>query len=216
MRQDPPLRRRPFQIARGFPRPSVDRRRADELRQLALRMQQERRAAEPIVRAIVRIAAADPNVDLPEEWITLGVAEGLTSASAAMLDASPGVALTVASYSVTVATRLDAAYPAAFRTCAIAHAWGRIADIYNRAGHPEAALRALGHADEALGRNPALAHDRAILDVVRANALHALGRTREAQSILDAAIATFLSFGDTERARECRRLKTSLEVRADG
>lgn len=176
-------------------------------------MQQERRAAEPIVRVIVRMAAADLNVDLQEEWITFGVAEGLTSASAAMADASPGVALIVANHALTVATRLNATYPPTFRTSAIAHAWRGIADVHNRAGHPEAALPALGHADEALGGNAALAHDRAMIDVVRADALRALGRTREARAILDAAIATFLSFGDTQRAHDCACLESSLEGR---
>jgi hypothetical protein len=181
---------------------------ASELGQLARRLEEEKIRAVAAVRMIRRMASAGMPVPLPSEWITVGIVDGLTAASAEVVDRSPAQGRALAETTVAVAIRLDATYPPAIRISTVAQAWTQLAIVHSRGGDLQSSLGALDRADEALAERSArpLTHDKAIVDAARATVLYALGRDEEALALLRAASLSFRTLGDTRRKTECDRM----------
>jgi hypothetical protein len=183
---------------------------AAEFTRTAERLQRERAAAVPVVRMIRRMVAARISFSVPPEWVTAGVAEKLSDAVREVLPDAPGQGRALAECAVAVAGRLDGSYPGIIRAATLAHAWAAVAAADCRDGHPETALPSLDRADEALRGQRGLGHDQAIVDMVRAAALHALGRGKEAAAVLEGARRSFEEHGDTRRIGECARLRAAI------
>ena len=185
---------------------SVDPAKLAEFAALAKRLSEERLFATAAICAIRNRVKAGIAVVFPPEWITAGMAEQLTDASAEILAESADHARTFAGYALDVANRLDDSYGSIIRASTQAHAWMQSANVTLQGGNPEAAMLALTRAGDILRDQGALAHDRALVDVVRATTMKSLGRRSEAMSYLEGARQVFADFGDATRIAECERI----------
>lgn len=197
--------RRPGGVRRG-----CSPHRPEQFAALARRLRAERLASVSIVRQIGEWVAEERLVFLDRSWITVGVADGLASASGEVVDQFPEQALTLVMLARSVAARLDETYPPALRASVQGAAWTQLAAVHRRAGNPELALPVLECADLLLQSSPWLAFERPNVGLERARTLHALGRREEALAALDAAVAVLAGFAGVHRMAECAALRHAI------
>ncbi len=129
--------------------------------------------------------------------------EALSDAARELLTQAPERSAALAEYATVIASLLDERYPSVLRGQITARAWKELANAYRYRSDCEAALRALDRADAVVENDPALADDRAILQLARATTLREMNRLPEALALLDSALVVFHDFGRNDRVAQC-------------
>ncbi|HEX3107736.1 MAG TPA: hypothetical protein VHU41_01495, partial [Thermoanaerobaculia bacterium] len=195
--------------------PSADR--VAEFAAAARRIVVERANAADVVTQLLR--------DTPrEEWLSLadrpelrnnGALEQLSREIDRAVRRQPEDALPLSALGVAIADSIPGDhYPAVMTAQMRAHAWKDRAQALTFNGRHEEAVSAVETAERALAPFGSVAHDRAIVDLTKANALQHLGRFDEALAALREARATFSSHGDNYRVLLCGVSEGALHYRS--
>ena len=180
----------------------------DEFARLWHMVEGERAAAKPVVRGISRMPSAYLQEEIRPEWMTVGLVEELCNAARDFLAQAPAKSEALAELATRIAPLLDeAAYPNILRAQTVAGAWKELANARRYTSRYEAALEALDRGDAALAAVPVAAHDRAVLDLVRATTLREMGRAAEALALLAEISEVFREHGTHERVAQSELLK---------
>lgn len=177
--------------------------RMEEFARIARQLEAERGAAAGIVPVIVRDVERLLDEPLREEWLTLGMAEGLCEAARTALVHSPQRSLLIAQLAAAIAEGLPESYPRLLRVQVQAQAWKAVSNAQRFASRYEASLLALDLADRRIADEPVLAHDRAVLALARAVTLREVDRNAEALLLLDSAREVFRNFRDLRQVAQC-------------
>jgi hypothetical protein len=145
----------------------TDRVRIAAYSRLARELARERAVAQAIVDDVRRMPSACLREPVPEAWRTFGMVEALSDAARELLTQAPARSAALAEYGTVMASLLDERYPSVLRGQITARAWKELAIAYRYRSDCEAALRALDRADAVVENGPALADDRAILQLAR-------------------------------------------------
>jgi tetratricopeptide (TPR) repeat protein len=193
-----------FSIDRRRRRP--DPARMSEFAETARRLQRER---EQEGERIARLLEETPR----EEWSALaelpslhnsGVLDRLSAEVSVRLETEPRDALAMASLATAVAETLAPdAYPPVVRAQLRAHAWKDRAQALSYVGRHDDALESIERAETLAAPFGSLAHDRAIVRLVKAMTLQHLQRFEESLRLLDECRAVFLDHGDAKRQLHC-------------
>lgn len=148
-----------------------------------------------------------------EEWLSLatrpelqnnGALEQLSREIDAAVRRQPEDALPLSALAAVIADSIpDGRYPSVITAQMRAHAWKDRAQALMFNGKHEEAFSAVERAEEALAPFGTVAHDRAVVELTKANVLQALGHFDEALTSLEPARITFSSHGDNRRALLC-------------
>jgi len=187
------------------------RRRADlgrmsEFAETARRLQRERDAAG---EQIARLLHDTPREEWPrlaerQELHTSGVLDRLSTEVAALLESDPLAALAAADLGTAIAEMLpDDAYPPVLLAQMRAQTWKDRAQALSYVGRHEEAIESVDRAEQFLAGFGSLAHDRAIVRLVKAISLQDLQRFDESLALLTWCRAVFLDHGDTKRQLQC-------------
>ncbi len=192
--------RKPWVLA-GFRR-RFDPARAREFADTARRLQRERVEAADVVEKLLKETP-------PEDWPALaergdlqtcGALEKLGNYVAATLGRDPRHAREVAELAVSIAEAVpEHMYPAPIHAQLRAHAWKDLAKALLYVGKLDDALRATEEANARVAGFGALAHDQAIVWLVRAETLQQLDRYDEAFAALAESKRVFRDHGDDRR-----------------
>jgi tetratricopeptide (TPR) repeat protein len=190
-----------FPFSRRLPDPG----RAAEFAATARRLQREREASTGVVELLL--------VTPREQWEglagkpemrTCGALERLGNFVAQALGREPRQALAVAELAVSIAEAMPSdAYPQPVVPQLRAHAWKDLGKALLYLGRFAEALAAVERAEAALAGFGALAHDRAIVLVVRAATLQEVDRHDESFAVLAECKAVFRDHGDRRRLLLC-------------
>lgn len=184
-----------------------------EFQRMARQLHQERNEA----RMVIQTLLPDPSLylgdPLPPDWLTAGMVFELADAAHDLRSQAPDGSAALAELATVVAGSLNDEYPRVMRAQAAAEAWKEVANAQRYRSKYDAALAALERADEILEREPALAHDRAILAFARATTLSEISRFPEALDLLDEATDVFADFGDEHRIAQCELLRGMIHQR---
>jgi tetratricopeptide (TPR) repeat protein len=134
------------------------------------------------------------------------MAELLCAAAVELLSHAPGRSAALAQLAIAVAGELDGRYPRIIRAQITAAAWKELANAHRYRSDHDAALRALDRADEAIGDEPSLGYDNAVLALARATTLREMDRIPEALRLLHEAASVFRGHGDRTRVAQCELL----------
>lgn len=192
--------RKPAVLA-GFRR-RIDHSRAQEFAETARRLQQERTAAAGVVTKLLDETPRDRWPALAErgDLQTCGALETLGNAVAHILGRDPQHARAIAELAVSIAEAIgERAYPAPILAQLRAHAWKDLGKALLYLGKQEEALRAVENADARIAAYGSLAHDQAIVGLVRAEALQQMDRYDEAFAVLAESRRVFRDHGDDRR-----------------
>lgn len=192
--------RKPAVLA-GFRR-RVDRARAQEFAETARRLERERTAAAGVVEKLLDETPRDQWPALAErgELQTCGALEKLGNAVAHILGRDPQHARAIAELAVSIAEAIaERAYPAPILAQLRAHAWKDLGKALLYLGQHEEALGAVENAEERIAAYGSLAHDRAIVGLVRAETLQQMDRYDEAFVVLGESRSVFRDHGDDRR-----------------
>ena len=189
------------EVLAGFRR-RIDRTRAEEFAETARRLQRERAAAAGVVESLLRETP-------PEDWPALservdlqtcGALEKLGNFVAQILGRDPRHARAVAELAVSIAEAIpEQAYPAPILAQLRAHAWKDLAKALLYLGKFSDALQATDEAERRVAPFGALAHDHAIVGLVRAATLQEIDRYDEAFAVLAECRKVFRDHGDERR-----------------
>lgn len=183
-----------------------------EFVELGQQLTRERAEAEPILMTLrQRLPLLEVPPDVPNEWRTLPVVDGLCGIVAEQLERSPAASMRVAELAIAVADVLDPAYPNVLQRTARARAWRALGDARRATGDPERSLSALDHARSIAEEQTALAEDTACIDLSAARTLIDLGLTSEASQRLQTARSVFGSLGLAEPVAQCDELLHSMD-----
>lgn len=148
-----------------------------------------------------------------EEWLSLathseiqnnGALEQLSREVDAAVRRRPEDALPLSALAVAIAGSIpENRYPDVIAAQMRAHAWKDRAQALMFNGRHEEAFSAVEKAEEALAPFGTVAHDRAVVELTKANVLQGLGRFDEALASLEPARIIFSSHGDHRRALLC-------------
>lgn len=180
--------------------------RVAEFAAAARRIVVERTNAAEVVAQLLR--------DTPrEEWLSLadrpelrnnGALEQLSREVDKAVRRQPNDALALSALGVAIADSIaEDQYPAVMTAQMRAHAWKDRAQALMFNGKHEEAFSAVEKAEETLARFGTVAHDRAVVELTKANVLQGLGRFDEALASLEPARIIFSSHGDNRRALLC-------------
>ena len=184
----------------------------EELTLYAEQLEAERRAAAPIVRAILDAPYANFTRPRPE-WINLGMAEELGAAAHEVCSRSPEKSAALALMAVDVALELDESYARVNRYQVLAHGYIELANALRFQGDYQQALDALDHADAALEDAMGLPREEAISILARATTLADMAHTKEALDLVPEAAVRFAELGDTARVAQCDLLRGIIHHR---
>jgi tetratricopeptide (TPR) repeat protein len=187
----------PFDRGRRRPDPA----RVAEFAATARKLQQERANAGAVKSLLDELPReAWPQLAARPELRNSGALEELAKEVEARLDRDPGEALAIAELETRIADALDAAaYPAVIVAQLRAHAWRDRGQALSYLGRYEEAFAALDRAEEGLSAFGTLAHDRAMLQLVRAVTLQEVDRNEESLGLLSYCKHVFLDHGDQRR-----------------
>ena len=192
----------PFDRGRRPPDPA----RVAEFAATARKLQQEREGAAALVS---RLLSETPYAEWPrlaerEELRNSGALEKLGQEGITRLHRNPLEALAIAELTTRIADALpDNAYPTIVMAQLRANAWkDRGQALWYLARYQES-LTALDHAERLLEPFGTLAHDRAIVRLVRASALQDFHRFEEALALLAECKTVFNDHGDKRRHLIC-------------
>ncbi|HEY0157780.1 MAG TPA: tetratricopeptide repeat protein [Thermoanaerobaculia bacterium] len=201
----------PFVRSRRLPDPA----RVAEFASMARRLQRERAESADVVTRALR--------DTPrEQWPSLAARPELMSSGALdrlaalgeELERDPNAALAVAELATAIADALPPdSYPRVVIAQLRAHAWKDRARALCYLARYDDALSALDRAQAELLPLGTLAHDQAILDLVRSTVLQHLRRYSEAEALLSECRQVFTDFGDERLYRQCTVACGNLLVR---
>lgn len=191
--------------------------RVAEFAAAARRIVVERTNAADVVTQLLR--------DTPrEEWLSLagrpelrnnGALEQLARQIDTALDRQPQDALPLSLLATKIADSLpDDQYPAVVIAQTRAHAWKDRAQALTNTGKHEEALAALGRAEDCLAPFGTVAHDRAIISLVKANVLQELNRFEQSFALLQECRAVFRQHGDQKRFLYCGINQANLFCRS--
>ncbi|MEO8382264.1 MAG: hypothetical protein ABI779_21565 [Acidobacteriota bacterium] len=183
----------------------VDPARAAEFAATARRLQREREAASLITDQLLRTPRSRwPELAERTEMHTCGVLEHLGNFVAHALGRDPKQALAVAELAVSIAEAVPTdAYPRPVVPQLCAHAWKDFGKALLYLGRFAEALTALDRAEAAIAECESLAHDRAIVRVVRAATLQEVDRPDESFAVLAECRTIFRDHGDQKRLLLC-------------
>jgi tetratricopeptide (TPR) repeat protein len=158
-----------------------------------------------------------------EEWLSLatrpeiqnnGALEQLSREIDTAVRRRPEDALPLSALAVAIAESIpDDRYPRVITAQMRAHAWKDRAQALMFNDRHEEAFSAVEKAENALAAFGTVAHDRAVVELTKANVLQSLGRFDEALAALDPARIIFSSHGDNRRALLCGVSKGALHYR---
>jgi tetratricopeptide (TPR) repeat protein len=192
----------PFDRGRRHPDPA----RVAEFAATARKLQQEREvAAETVTRLLRETPYAEwPSLAKREELRNSGGVEKLGVEGIVRLHRNPLEALAIADLTVRIADTLPAdAYPAIVLAQLRANAWkDRGQALWYLARYQES-LAALDRAEQILNPFATVAHDRAIVRLIRASALQDIHRFDEALALLAESKTIFDDHGDKRRHLIC-------------
>jgi len=192
--------RKPAVLA-GFRR-RIDHVRAQEFADTARRLERERVAAAEIVEKLLKATPAEDWPALAErgDLQTCGALERLGNYVAQVLGRDPQHARAVAELAVSIAEAIpERAYPAPILAQLRAHAWKDLGKALLYVGKCSDALHATDQAEARIAGFGSLAHDRAIVALVRAETLQQVDRFREAFETLAECKRVFRDHGDEHR-----------------
>ncbi|MBV9494413.1 MAG: hypothetical protein JOZ54_09200, partial [Acidobacteria bacterium] len=201
-------------IDRGRRRP--DPARMSEFAETARRLQREREQA---TESVGRLLAATPREEWPRlaelpELRNSGVLDRLSSEVSVFLEKDPQQALAMASLATAIAETLPPdSYPPVVRAQMRAQAWKDRAQALSYVGRHEMAMEAIDRAESLADAFGSLAHDRAIVRLVKAMALQHLQRFDESLQLLDECREVFLDHGDAKRQLYCGMAEANLLYR---
>ncbi|HVE70759.1 MAG TPA: tetratricopeptide repeat protein [Thermoanaerobaculia bacterium] len=186
---------------RRAPRPQL----VTEFAEIARRMQDERVAAANVVERLLRDTPTEQWRDLAgrPELRTSGALEKLGNYVTQALGRDPRQALTAAQLAMTLCETLDGEYPAVVVAQLSAHAAKDLAKALLYLGRFDEALSALDVAEARVAAHGALAHDLAIVRVVRATLLHEINRYDDAFALLAECKEVFREHHDHKRLLLC-------------
>ena len=184
-----------------------------EFLRTAHRLEAARCTAGPIVRELrSRLPLVDVPRAVPEPWRTPAMVEELCTVAIDRLRSSPHGSVTLARLATTVAAAIDDSWPRVLRAQATARAWCTLGDAWRAAGDPHAALHALEQARAALAPEPALAEERATVDLTEGRTVLQLGARDQARPFLLAARTVLHAHGLTRLAAEANTALTGGEA----
>ncbi len=192
--------RKPAVLA-GFRR-RFDPARAGEFGEIARRLKREREAAANVVEKLLKETPREEWPALAErgELQTSGALEKLGNTVTATLGRDPGHALAIAELAVSLAEAIsENTYPAPVLAQLRAHAWKDLAKARLYVGRFSDALDAADQADRKIEAFGALAHDHAIVGLVRAETLQQMDRYDDAFAVLAECKKVFRDHGDDRR-----------------
>jgi tetratricopeptide (TPR) repeat protein len=188
-------------VLAGFRR-RIDPERMREFAETGRRLQRERAEAELVVDTLLRETPPEDWPALAEraELQTCGALERLGNTVSQMLGRDPRYARAVAELAVSVAEAIpERTYPALVLAQLRAHAWKDLGKALLYVGHFSDALHATDQADARIAAFGALAHDHAIVGLVRAETLQQIDRYDEAFAALAESKEVFREHGDDRR-----------------
>ena len=192
----------PFDRGKRQPDPA----RVAEFAATARKLQQERETAAGVVTRLLRETPYSewPKLEGREELRNSGALEKLGQESTSRLHRSPLEALAIADLAADIADALpDNAYPTIVMAQLRATAWkDRGQALWYLARYGDA-LAALDHAEKILEPFGTVAHDRAIVRLVRASTLQDVHRFDEALALLAECKVVFEDHGDKRRVLIC-------------
>jgi len=178
---------------------------AAEFAETARRLHREREAASRVTE-LLGATPRDRWRELAErpDLHTCGALERLGNFVAEALGRDPGQALAVAELAVSIAEAIAPdAYPRPVVPQLCAHAWKDLGKSLLYLGRFADALAALDRAEANTAEHGALAHDRAIVLVVRAATLQEVDRHDESFAVLAQCKEIFRDHGDQKRLLLC-------------
>ena len=198
----------PFDRGRRKPDPA----KVAEFAATARKLQQEREAS-GVVATLLRDTPYGEWPQLRErgELQNSGALERLSTECVDRLQKNPRESLTIADLEIAIANVLPhGMYPVIVMAQLRAHAWkDRGRALCHLAQYP-LALNALDHAEEILAPFGTLAHDRAIVRLVRASTLQEIQRYDETLGVLRECKQIFLDHGDARRHLICGIIEGNL------
>ncbi|MGZ5472972.1 MAG: hypothetical protein ACXW31_04120 [Thermoanaerobaculia bacterium] len=192
--------RKPAVLA-GFRR-RIDHARAQEFAETARRLQRERVEAADVVEKLLKETPPEgwPALAERRDLQTCGALEKLGNSVAQILGSDPRQARAIAELAVSIAEAIpERAYPAPILAQLRAHAWKDLGKALLYLGKHDNALLAVDQADACIAAYGALAHDRAIVGLVRAETLQQMDRYDQAFAVLAESKRIFRDHGDDRR-----------------
>ena len=192
--------RKPAVLA-GFRR-RIDHARVQEFAATARRLESERAAAANVVERLLKETPREQWPALAErgDLQTCGALEWLGNHVAATLGRDPQHALAVAELAVSIAEAIpEKTYPAPILAQLQAHAWKDLGKALLYLGRFAEALDATDNGQARVSGFGALAHDQAIVGLVRAETLQQIDRFDEALAVLTETKRVFRDHGDDRR-----------------
>jgi tetratricopeptide (TPR) repeat protein len=192
--------RKPAVLA-GFRR-RIDHGRAREFAETARRLQRERVEAAGVVEQLLKDTPAEdwPMLSERRDLQTCGALERLGNYVAQVLGRDPRHARAVAELAVSIAEAIpEHAYPAPILAQLRAHAWKDLGKALLYVGKFSEALYATDEAHARIAGFGSLAHDRAIVGLVRAETLQQIDRYSEALETLAESKQVFRDHHDERR-----------------
>jgi tetratricopeptide (TPR) repeat protein len=192
--------RRPSKLV-GFRR-RFDPKRAREFGDMARQLKREREAAANVVETLLKETPREEWPALAErgELQTSGALEKVGNYVAQVLGRDPSHGLAIAELAVSLAEAIpENIYPAPVLAQLRAHAWKDLAKARLYVGRFSDALHAADQADRQIEAFGSLAHDHAIVGLVRAETLQQIDRYDEAFAVLAECKTVFREHGDDRR-----------------
>jgi tetratricopeptide (TPR) repeat protein len=190
----------PFSRGRRRPDPA----RVAEFAATARKLQHEREQSAEIVARLLRETPKEkwPALAQREELRNSGALEVLSQECLDRRHSAPLDALAIARIATTIADEVSD-YPPVVLAQLRAHAWKDLGQVLNNISRADDALGAVEHADAVLADFGTLAHDRAIVRLVRACLLQDVQRYDEAVALLEECKSVFRDHGDQRRFLIC-------------
>jgi tetratricopeptide (TPR) repeat protein len=191
-------------IHHGQRRP--DPARVSEFAETARRLRRERELESDRIARLLEETPRDewPRLAERPELRNSGVLDRLSSEVSVRLEKEPQEALAMANLATTVAETLPPdSYPPVVRAQIRAQAWKDRAHALSYLARHDDALDSIGRAESLLAPFGSLAHDRAVVRLVKAMALQHLQRFEESLRLLDECRGVFLDHGDAKRELYC-------------
>lgn len=176
--------------------------RAREFAMTARRLERERHEAADVVRTLLRDTPSEewPRLAEDERMRNSGALDQLAAEVRKRLATNPQEALALSTLATSIAETLpNDSYPAVVLAQIRATAWKDRAHVLKYLFRLPEAIDAIKRAEERLEGFASAAHDRAIVQLVRASILLESGATEEAFNEALAAREVFFEFGDMRR-----------------
>jgi tetratricopeptide (TPR) repeat protein len=185
---------------------AMSAKRAADFAALARQLADERSTAADRLTELLRTTPRDawPRLAENPELHNNGALERLSKEVDVALDRHPSDALLLSALSVSIAESLrENQYPAVVIAQIRAHSWKDRAQALSFNGKHEESLVAIDRADEVLASFGTVAHDRAIVRLVKASVLQNLGRFGESLSLLNECRSIFDEHSDDKLLVHC-------------